>query len=132
MQATEARGLLHKLTAAFPGSGVGDDTIVLWLGYVAKVPVEVGAPAVDSLIGTCRKFPTLAEWQEACRMFRGSIIALPSSSECVICQDGFLFAQDDRTVLCEFIDDKATGEKFKVPRRCPNGCLPGKRAKPAR
>lgn len=128
MQATEARGLLHKLTAAFPASGIGDDTIVLWLGYVGRVPIDIARPAVDSLIETCDRFPTVAQWQDACRLYRGTVRALPRSNECNVCEDGFLFATDGQTVLSMHVQNKRdpSGPQIKVPRSCPNGCRPAR------
>ncbi len=115
MLATDARTLLHRLTAAFPASGVGDDTVVLWLGYVSRVPLEVGRPAIDWLVEHCDRFPTVAEWQEACRdsADRLRARALPRAL-CALCEDGWVTVD-------------ATGRTTVA--RCPNGCIPNALAK---
>src|SRR5437867_2710279 len=64
MRVSEARALVAKLAAAYPGREFPESTEALYVEMLRDLPFAEGLRAVNGLIATSRFLPTIAEIRE--------------------------------------------------------------------
>ena len=117
MNDSEARQIVGRLTSCFPAARLGADNVAAYIAWIRKHDWDTAEAAVVQLVGTMKRWPTLADFDEACREVHASRPprhrALPPPT-CGMCEDGWLTLDDaGRTTVT----------------RCPNGCVPNAIAK---
>lgn len=65
MTVGEAKGLVAKLTAAYPMARVSAATVGLWLAQLRPIEFDLGAEAVENVIHGVAFFPSIAEFDQA-------------------------------------------------------------------
>lgn len=65
MTPEEAIKIMATLTAAFPRTEIGEQTILVYAKFLADIPYEAGQAAILNLIAGSKFFPTVAELRQA-------------------------------------------------------------------
>ena len=83
MTRDDATRLMAQMLTVWPNADLPEATVAYWLELLHHLPLEVGAAAVESCAGSCRFFPSIAEFQQAARVAHthqkvGGQVALPA------------------------------------------------------
>lgn len=112
MNDSEARQIVGRLTSCYPSTRLGADNVAAYMSWIRKHDWDTAESAVVSLVGSLKRWPSLADFDEACREVaasRPARYAAISGPACMMCDDGWAtLSADGRSTVA----------------RCPNGCIP--------
>lgn len=124
MNRVEARALIGRFNLIWSSSSPPEAAQAYWLDTIAGVEARVGERAVDILEKSTRRWPSIAEWQEAARLATRE----EAASGRPVAQAGARTPEQvEHCPLCDppgwVVTDDDTRHGTVHP--CPNGCPPG-------
>lgn len=67
MNESEARQIVGRLTSSFPSARLAADNIAAYVAWIVKYDYAIAADAVIQLVGNLKRWPTLADFDDAAR-----------------------------------------------------------------